>query len=725
MINFFKNHKYILVLILIQSIVFYRWIFYNNIFTFGDIGIYPKIVQKELFLNSLFIYTSNFGLGSVNVTASSNPFLFLYGLLGYIGIDPVWSQKIMLFYPIIFGVIFSSYFFVYFLTKSKLASFVSSLFYSFNIYFLITLTGALYLSLGYAFAPLVLLFFLKIIESPRKSNKFLFTIFSVLLGFLEFRIFFIVAFIMFVYLLLYVYIEKITFRKTLDLLTHFIYPAIFFVLANIFWTLPLIKINLIASNELFDRPLFGESFFNIINSLVVFHPWWTWDIPTIFQLQIASPYLFGVLIFSAFVLFFIKSKRNLAEKQRDLFIFFIIFLIGVFLTKQSAIPIEGLYHWLYKNVPGFNAFREPSKFFLISSVGMSVILSFVVTRLRNKKKILVLFLMSLFLIIFANAYTMFSGKIETMFIPRNIPDEYNELNSFILSNTDYSRILWFPHINRFGINTNNHPAISMLLNIDTVYEEFSKDSGKKFEDHLFKPFDDEVFEDLISRQSIQYVIIPSNLVWDEVDSPWKNPENYIDKFNSSKYLKKIDMPFLEEKNIFIYENENFRPHIYKTKEKETIDRDIFYKNIEHISKNPTEYEIVLKNISDPLWINFSESYHPDWKLRIGDFHWWKVFWEGDEYFLSDEFHEENNAKLNSFYLNPKVICKEYKCLKNEDGSVNINMTLYFKLQSYFYLGLIVSITTLIGCVGYLMSHGIKRWVFHRSNNKDSFENDVL
>jgi hypothetical protein len=42
------------------------------------------------------------------------------------------------------------------------------------------------------------------------------------------------------------------------------------------------------------------------------------------------------------------------------------------------------------------------------------------------------------------------------------------------------------------------------------------------------------------------------------------------------------------------------------------------------------------------------------------------------------------------------------CKKNPDGSYDINLTLYFKPQSYFYLGLIISGTTLIGCLGYLL-----------------------
>lgn len=38
--------------------------------------------------------------------------------------------------------------------------------------------------------------------------------------------------------------------------------------------------------------------------------------------------------------------------------------------------------------------------------------------------------------------------------------------------------------------------------------------------------------------------------------------------------------------------------------------------------------------------------------------------------------------------------KDYKYyIENLDGSIDVELTLYFKPQSYFYLGIIVSVTT--------------------------------
>ena len=44
---------------------------------------------------------------------------------------------------------------------------------------------------------------------------------------------------------------------------------------------------------------------------------------------------------------------------------------------------------------------------------------------------------------------------------------------------------------------------------------------------------------------------------------------------------------------------------------------------------------------------------------------------------------------------------------NPDGSINIELVLYFKPQSYFYIGLIISGTILILCIFYIIYHSIK------------------
>jgi hypothetical protein len=144
-----------------------------------------------------------------------------------------------------------------------------------------------------------------------------------------------------------------------------------------------------------------------------------------------------------------------------------------------------------------------------------------------------------------------------------------------------------------------------------------------------------------------------------------------------------------------------------TKELETIYKNLSFTAIDWQSKNPTEYTLKLNNISQPVFLNFSEAYHPDWKLHLGNFNWFTILFNKN-YFLPDSNHFKNDATLNSFYLDPAQICSGNKCERNSDGSYNLELTLYFKPQSYFYLGLIISGVTLFGCLGYLGWDWVRR-----------------
>jgi hypothetical protein len=70
---------------------------------------------------------------------------------------------------------------------------------------------------------------------------------------------------------------------------------------------------------------------------------------------------------------------------------------------------------------------------------------------------------------------------------------------------------------------------------------------------------------------------------------------------------------------------------------------------------------------------------------------------GGSHYLVDDY--ANGWTINPNYIKQNFDPSYYKV--NPDGSINIELTLYFKPQSYFYVGLIVSGATLLACLGYL------------------------
>lgn len=114
-----------------------------------------------------------------------------------------------------------------------------------------------------------------------------------------------------------------------------------------------------------------------------------------------------------------------------MYFFAIVALIGILLTKQAGSPFPTLYKWLFENFPGFNAFREASKFYvLILLRGMrSLYSAFTHTFyswLNKKGKKVISFLAVFFLlfILLWQVKPILTGEIGTIYTQKQIPEDY-------------------------------------------------------------------------------------------------------------------------------------------------------------------------------------------------------------------------------------------------------------------------------------------------------------
>ncbi len=450
----------IIFLIGLQSIVFHRWLFKNAVFTYGDVGFYVESMQKGLVSNFLSAIVGNYGFGNFNIALSSNPFLLFSGIAAKLGLSSIMTEKLILFYPIVFGVSLSSYFFVKKVTDSKIGGLIGSFVYSFNTYFIITLTGQLYISLAYALAPFALFVFLHLSKKNTFKIQTLFVLTLCFIGFVDFRILYIVLWILIFYFLYRIIFLKYSKNMVLFLIFSFIISIVEIFLINVFWILPIFASQSLTSNEIFSRNLFGDPYFSLPMAITFFHAWWTGAKPTVFVVE-PIPFYFWIIPICAFsALFFLKRNKNI--------IFFaFITLLGIFLTKQSDTPFPSFYFWLYTHLPGFNAFREASKFYLISAIGFSALTGIFVTeimqlfrktqRLRLISYLIPIIIASVFL---WNARPILTGSIDTLFTPQDLPKEYLTFQNFLLSQKAFSRILNTPSIQRFVYSDNTHPAVS-------------------------------------------------------------------------------------------------------------------------------------------------------------------------------------------------------------------------------------------------------------------------
>ena len=130
--------------------------------------------------------------------------------------------------------------------------------------------------------------------------------------------------------------------------------------------------------------------------------------------------------------------------------------------------------------------------------------------------------------------------------------------------------------------------------------------------------------------------------------------------------------------------------------------------------DPTKKDIQIKHATTPFYMIMKDSYHPKWQLLpkkertsyIDELPW------GVTNSISKKNHFNLNNSMNGWYIDPKLLCKQAgnSCVRNNDGSYNIQLVAEFSPQRWFSFGLIVSSAVIIGCVVFLLYD----WRKHRS-----------
>lgn len=127
-----------------------------------------------------------------------------------------------------------------------------------------------------------------------------------------------------------------------------------------------------------------------------------------------------------------------------------------------------------------------------------------------------------------------------------------------------------------------------------------------------------------------------------------------------------------------------------TRPKITIKKDGF---------NLNQYNIRADKVIGDFLLVFSESYDKNWKIS---------FMKKP---LPESTHILANGYANAWIINPDKLCNNNACIKRNDGSYDLEFIVEFWPQRFFYIGLFISGTTLIICIGYLIYN-----FFNRNNH---------
>lgn len=679
----YKNEILIIFLLLVIGSVVYRvWLSFS-IFVYGDGMFFFKEALKDFIIPSAWGWQGGPLLWHY-------PFSALYGVFGFLGFGTNIAEKFLIFWPIIFLGPIAGFLLVKKITGSNIAGFIGSLVFSYNTYFLsINTQSHILLPLSFIISTFAFLCFVYLLETKKNYLVPLSSILLFIVGFIDLRSFYVLSAVIFLYATYYqVFIEKNWKHNLKKNVSLFLYVYLTLFLLNLYWLIPSILTKSLTSNEYLSRTIFGSQFYNLQSSLAFFYPYWTGKEPTWLYVQKIPIYfwLYPILAFAGL---------TMAKMNRKIIFFGILALVGVFLTKQEASPFGAVYMFLFTHVPGFSAFREASKFDYLIVLSYSVLIGFFADFIWSyfkNKKLKYLFVFFIAFLLLWNTKPLITGEIRTMFVPINTPSDFVKLKNYILPDPNYSKVLGLSLNGKYVFSTYAHPEYDLLYSLahfwgaETVtydFENKTQAEGEKLMEYLST---DEARR-LLSASSVEFVpvFIKDDPSHQSIRRDLGKEGSYFEKeMDKISYLRKID---LKMKNVILYKALDFKSHLYLTTEKETLKNDIPYKQVSSKMISPSEYNFQIKNLIDPIYLNFTELYDPSWRIHIGQFKWWEVLYK-KEYFISDGIHSQNALRFNQFYLDPKEICSTIPC--------SFEATLYAKPQSYLYLGLIISSVTLIG-----------------------------
>lgn len=650
-------------------IVFNEWFFGTGILTYSDWQfLYSHTIESFLFYPSAW---GNTQFGGVNIFHYFNVINNAILLLNKVGLTFPQSERLLFMMPsIIFGY-WGMYFLCKKITHKVYPSLFSALLFVLNSYFVVINSSHLTILVAMSLIPFILFFIYEYFDSRKIHYLLITSVLLTLTSAYEFRIFYLIACLIFALFAFMLFYSKFTITKVLEL---FIAGCMIFSLpfiVNFYWMYALLFSKSIASNQFFDRGLFGDAYLNIEKAFTLAHPFWNGNSIIPFSVQ-KTPLLHWILpIFASFGLF-------LGKKNIKVLFFGLITLVGIFLTKQSGTPFTEIYLWIFQHVPGFNAFREASKFYIFIILGYSILIGYFLSWIsdqKNLKSITFLSYFALTLLTSTFAIPILTKSIGTLFVERNIPGEYLELNQKLFVDSSEFKTLWLPRKSKWSIYDNTHTLVSfdevILEKCKSILTEASR-SGT-LSNTMLNCIGAPEFSELLSHAGIRYVIVPSIDIAndDNFYQYYIERSIFIDSLTKVSELQKINLGI---KTIDVFENIKYFKTIQLADNpitNSTINESITSpqdSTMNYTKISPDMYEINFENISNIQTVFFSVNYHPLWELQSDD---------GTKLLYK---HEQTSFGFNKFTLQINESCEKISCMQYNNGTYSFKAKLTFTLQ---------------------------------------------
>ena len=571
-----KKYKTEIILAALLCATYHVWLIPAGYLAAGDWAFHFR-EQLRGFMCLPQIWNAMSAFGSTDVMPSFDVFKMIYGTLARLGLDYNILERIVYFYP----VLIFEYIGVLKLGKrifrsDKVALFIFALFYFFNTYILSVQTSYITYAGVYALAPLILYFFIKIGEAKKfdLANTIILGALLFLASSYEPRGLVVLAFFMFFYFV-YTLIENK--KRVFTICLRYAVPCLICIALSSYWIVYMLfsKGSVAGVNARIAQTVFA-GYNTILDSITMHNYAWQGNVADEFVMrpfhQINTSFymlIFPIVAFSS--LFFLKR----GDRHSRHFIIFLSFasLVGMFLLKQQNEPYGAVYLWLFQHFPLFKMFRESNKFIVFLALPLSLLLgrgfSFwyhAVSRVWLRRIFIVLFSA----VILFNVKPLVTGEIKTLFVSKNIPNDYIIFKNHIINQDDYYRTLWTPANSGWGISADDHPIIGNASIINSSWKKFMFSIAELIkmptEERIMEIFKYPYSNYLFDVSTVKYVVVARQD--NDNDAFFINyggvnntgiRQWYVSELDKISWLKKVD---IGTKDIVVYENENYYPHVY-------------------------------------------------------------------------------------------------------------------------------------------------------------------
>jgi len=539
-------------LCLFASILYFRWINFD-VFSYGDWSY--KYLKNLAELTSGATWVANTDFGSFNELLWRAPLDAMFGAFATVGLGSNVSDKLLVFWPIAITSVIAPYVLLRQLSFSKLHAVIGSLFYATNTYFLsINPQGHGLLILAGNLLTLSFALFMRAVD--RQSTRLY--VWSALVLWLvsvsDFRLFYIGAMLIAGFL---AYRWLVARQLPSARLCIF---GLVTVLLQVGWLAATAVSHDASATAILSRSLFGGEYWDLGSALTLHYPFWTGTTTSWFIVN-NIPIYFWILPAAVIISLYLNRKNT------DYGFFGLVAGLGILLSKQTSPPFSWLYPFLYKHLPGFNAFRESTKFYYFTLLAYTVLLTALLAYLSRRKEQVSYRLVvgALLVLVVVNCIPYVSGSMGKLLHPATIPQDYQTIAHLLeTDNSSQYRTLWVPVAPRWSYYSTLHPRLSSTslaaLPITSQADNQSVRTAEQIHNLINAP----LFQNYVSLLSVKYVFVPLRDIQNN-DDFYKfygdDRQFYIDTLNQIPFLKRVN---IGTNTVAAYLNTNYRPYIAAT-----------------------------------------------------------------------------------------------------------------------------------------------------------------